>query len=247
MTIVGNAGARRHRRGIMAGCATLTALLVLSGCTPASTSPSPTASASTTVQTGTVGAVDFSSGYITLGTGPTVIDSYFDLLCPYCQAFELSNGTQLAELVAAEQVTLRLHPMVFLDSMSQGTQYSTRATNALVGVAAAAPDAVLPFLELLFTHQPAENEEGLTDAQLSALAVQAAEGTESSVDIDSVLSEHTYEAWSIATTAAAASEGGVPSEEISQLTGVPVVLVDGHRYTGNLMDAAAFAAFAAAA
>lgn len=237
---------RRNRRGTSAAVAVLSIVLLLSGCAPASSSPSPTASSQTAVLTGTLGAVDFSNGYITLGTGATVVDSYFDLMCPYCQAFELTNAEQLAEMVASEQITLRLHPVVFLDSMSQGTQYSTRATNALVGVAAAAPDAVLPFLELLFAYQPAENSEGLTDEQLSAIAAQATEGEPQAVDIDRILSDHTYEAWSIATTAAAASDGGVPSDDMTALTGVPVVLVDGHRYTGNPLDAAAFAAFAAA-
>jgi protein-disulfide isomerase len=231
------------RRDLVAALS-VTALLTTGACaaTPVAAPP-----AQTDVQvTGVVGAMDFTNGYITLGAGDTVVDSYFDPMCPYCAQFEAANGEQLAAMVGDGTITLRLHPMVFLDQLSKGTEYSTRATNTLIGVAVLAPDSTLAYLQLLFTYKPEENSEGLTDDQLASLVRDATAGGSQSIAIDQVLTDRPYAAWAAANTAAATAHGGVTNADVTTVDHVPLVLVNGHTYSGGLSDSAAFAAFVAA-
>lgn len=225
--------------------ATVVALLIAtSACTATpQTTPSP---GYTAPATGTVGAVDFSSGYITLGSGSTVVDSYFDLMCPYCQEFEAANGAQIAALVDDGTITLHLHPMVFLDRLSMGTEYSTRATNALLGVAVAQPDSTLAYLALLFENKPDENAAGLTDDELSALAAQATAGGTASVAMDALLRDRPYSPWAAGFTTRSMGADGITNADVTTVEHVPLTIVNGHSYTGGLSDSAAFAAFVAA-
>lgn len=213
------------------------AATALSGCAATTT---PTTQSSTTELTGTVGAVDFDNGYLTLGSGPTIVDSYFDLMCPYCEQFETASGAHLADLVASGEITLRLHPMVFLDRLSMGTEYSTRATNALVAVAVTSPDAVLPYLRLLFENKPDENAVGLTDEVLAEFALEA-----NASGIEQVQLDRTYVAWSAANTDRAMAEGGIVDADVTVVESVPLVLVNGHPYSGELTDGDEFARFLA--
>jgi protein-disulfide isomerase len=218
-------------------------LLIVSGCatSPADDAAAPSSTPAAVVVTGTVGVVDFTNGYISIGDGSTVVDSYFDLMCPYCQEFEAANGDYLAGLVASGDITLHLHPLVFLDRLSMGTEYSTRSTNALVAVAAASPESTLPYLQLLFENKPDENAIGLTDDELAALASQA--GGNSSVALDTILRDRPYEAWSAANTAAAMAPGGITGADVTLVEHVPLTIVNGHTFPGDLSDAAGFAAF----
>jgi protein-disulfide isomerase len=222
---------------------TVAALLVMTGCaqSPAGETAPPPATPAAVVVTGTVGVVDFTNGYISIGHGSTVVDSYFDLMCPYCQEFEAANGDYLAGLVASGEITLRLHPLVFLDRLSMGTEYSTRSTNAFVAVAAASPESTLPYLQLLYKNKPAENAIGLTDDELAALASQA--GGNSSIAFDAILRDRPYAAWSAANTAAAMAPGGITGADVTLVEHVPLTMVNGHSYTGDLSDAPGFAAF----
>ena len=81
--------------------------------------------------TGTDGAVDFDGGFIAAGNGAKKVDLWFDAMCPVCGAFEKANGATLASAVDDGSITLRLHPLTFLDAASNGTGYSTRAAAAL--------------------------------------------------------------------------------------------------------------------
>lgn len=221
------------------------ALLVLTaGC--ASLSLAPSASVTAVPLSGTIAAVDFTNGYITLGSGDTIVDSYFDLMCPYCAEFEMANGDYLAELVDAGTITLRLHPMVFLDRLSMGTEYSTRATNALIGVAVASPETTLPYLHLLLKNKPEENSTGLTDDQLAAYAAQATPEGTMTIALDQVLRDRPYAAWAASFTASAMAEGGIIDADVTMVDSVPLNIVNGHTYSGDLSDSAAFAAFVAA-
>jgi hypothetical protein len=73
------------------------------------------------VASGTVGAAHLDEGYLQVGTGRTVVDVYIDPMCPYCGQFDVANGDGLAELVDSNSISLRVHPLTFLDGASQGT------------------------------------------------------------------------------------------------------------------------------
>ncbi len=196
--------------------------------TPTSTVPVPT---------GTSGAVHFDDGFIEVGTGATTVDVYFDPLCPYCQEFDLTNGATLAAAVDDGSITLRLHPLTFLDPSSNGTAYSSRAAAALTCVAESDPDATLGYLTALYKNQPHEGSDGLTDKKLVSMA--DALGVS---DISSCLATGANQAWAQSLTQQAL-KGPIKDADITQIKGTPTVLVNGISYTGSITDAKAFKKF----
>lgn len=195
-------------------------------------------SSSSPLPTGTVGAAHLGDGYLVAGTGPTVVDTYIDPMCPICGAFESASGATIAAAVAAGKVTVRVHTMNFLDRSSQGTAYSTRADAALTCVAAREPHALLDYLSALYAHQPDEGSKGLTDDTLVALANGVG------ADIGSCVKAGTYRDWvqSVNDKALAGPVAGTPHNRIE---GTPTVIVDGDMYPGSVTDAAAFTEFLA--
>ena len=203
---------------------------VFSSSAPESNAPLPT---------GQLGAADFDGGYLEFGTGAVVIDEYVDPMCPFCAQFEQTNGELLLAGVESGVITLRVHSLTFLDSQSQGTNYSTRASAALTCQATLNPEQGLEYLAALFENQPLEQTSGLSNAELVDLARGA-------VRIKDCVEAGTYEGWSQQNTAAALA-GPIKGAEIEAISGTPTVLVDGGQYTGSLTDTAEFSAFVAAA
>ncbi|TFB76320.1 DUF4190 domain-containing protein [Cryobacterium glaciale] len=189
--------------------------------------------------TGQLGAADFDGGYLEFGTGAVIIDEYVDPMCPFCAQFEDANGELLLAGVESGVITLRVHSLTFLDRMSQGTDYSSRASAALTCQATLNPNETLALLSSLFANQPLEQTPGLSNGELADLAT----GPVSIIDcVDSGV----YEGWSQANTEAALT-GPIDGAEIDSVEGTPTVLVDGLLYTGSLTDTAEFSAFVAAA
>ena len=91
------------------------------------------------------------------------MDTYIDFMCPVCNQFEQLYGEAIDGLVDDGTITLNIHPISILDRASQGTEYSTRAANAMYCVAAADADASVPFMQAMFANQPAEGSTGLTN------------------------------------------------------------------------------------
>ncbi|WP_285116521.1 thioredoxin domain-containing protein [Leifsonia sp. fls2-241-R2A-40a] len=192
---------------------------------------------------GTDGAVDFDGGFITVGNGDKKVDIWFDAMCPVCGAFEKTNGETLAKAVDDGSITLRLHPLTFLDAVSNGTGYSTRAAAALTCVAVTDQNATLPFYQALFTDQPEENSDGLTDKELVKRASDAGAGDISSCVADS----GPYKAWAQANTANS-QKGPIEvdgKKALDTIKGTPTVLVNGKQYPGGVTDGKAFTAFLA--
>jgi len=192
---------------------------------------------------GTDGAVDFDGGFITAGDGAKKVDIWFDAMCPVCGAFEKANGDTLAKAVDSGDITLRLHPLTFLDAVSNGTGYSTRAAAALTCVAVTDGNAVLPFYQALFTDQPEENSDGLTDKELAKRASDAGAG-----DISACLADSgPYQAWAQRNTANS-QKGPIEvdgKKVLDLIKGTPTVLVNGKQYPGGVSDKKAFTTFLA--
>ncbi|MGN7798675.1 DsbA family protein [Leifsonia sp. 22587] len=192
---------------------------------------------------GTDGAVDFDGGFITVGDGQKKVDIWFDAMCPVCGAFEKANGATLAKAVDDGAITLRLHPLTFLDAVSNGTGYSTRAAAALTCVAVSDRTAILPFYQALFTDQPEENSNGLTDKELASRASKAGAS-----DISGCLSDSgPYQAWAQGNTANS-QKGPIEvdgKKVLDTIKGTPTVLVNGEQYPGGVDDAKAFSRFLA--
>ena len=104
------------------------------------------------------------------GDGDTVLQVYFDMQCPVCQAFDQVNSADLQALAREPGITVVYQPMSFLDYMSQNTHYSNRAINALMTVADQDPDHFESFMTALYVNQPAENSKGITDDKIASIA-----------------------------------------------------------------------------
>ncbi|GAA1444705.1 DsbA family protein [Leifsonia poae] len=232
-----------RRRGLRALGAVLVAMALATGISACSLigGSSPVPSSTAKAPTGVDGAVNFDERYIQAGTGDKKVDLWFDPMCPICGIFEKTNGETLSKAVADGSITLRLHPLTFLDRLSNGTGYSTRAVAALTCVAVKEPARALEYYQALFSNQPEENSDGLTDKQLAKLATDAGIG-----DISNCLADSgPYQSWAQANTAH--SQTGPITVDgkkvLDRIEGTPTVLVDGKLFTGKVDDGPAFRSF----
>jgi protein-disulfide isomerase len=172
---------------------------------------------------------------------PARIVTYLDYGCPYCNQFETTNAAQIEELVAAGYATLEVHPISILDRAFLGSEYPTRAANAMACVAAEEPNAFLDASAALFAGQPAEQTEGLTDDGIRELLDSAGALND---EVSACIGEKRFFGWVEAATIRATSDPDLANPESGNF-GTPTILVNGVRYTGPLDDASAFAAFVA--
>ena len=154
-------------------------------------------------------------------TAPVKLETYLDYMCPFCGRFERANGGEIDRMVADGTVRIELYPLSFLDRVSNGTRYSTRAANAVATVAHRAPDKVLAFSNALFASQPAEGTSGLSDDEIAKLASGAGVPSETVAQF----TEGIFEPWVAASTSAVFETG---------VTGTPTVKINGTRFSGDL-------------
>lgn len=154
------------------------------------------------------------------------ITIFVDYLCPICGEFEAVNGASINDLVSRGSATIEIHPLSFLDNRSQGSQYSTRAANAVACLSNYVPDSVLEFNNLLFANQPTENTSGLSDEQLIQLAQQTGANEQAAACIE----DQDFKSWVGASTARAM--GGTLAinnldPSFTKISGTPTVLING--------------------
>ena len=174
-------------------------------------------------------AASTDSGGITFGStleaGTVTEDAaevqvYIDFICPVCGSYDEVNRDDIRTMLSEGEATVAFHPLNYLDAQSMGTNYSTRAANALATVATDAPEVALDFLEALFDNQPAEGTEGLSDEEMAAIAVEVGVPQE----VADTFAAGTYSEW-VAVASDQAREDGV--------TGTPTTFIDGSRWTGD--------------
>jgi len=168
------------------------------------------------------------------------IQLYVDYLCPICGQFEKTNGGYISSLIDNGGATVEIHPIAILDRSSQGTKYSTRATNAAACVANYSPNQYYDFHNLLFANQPAENTAGLTDDQIVDLAKQAK--VKDADTIERCIRGEDFKAW-VGNSTARALNGPIPNSNVDKVQGTPTVIVNGLKYEGSVSDLSAFQAF----
>jgi protein-disulfide isomerase len=221
--------------------AALVALALVAGtsaCSLGGSSSVPSATAK--APTGTQGAVNFDKGYLQAGTGSKKVDIWFDPMCPVCGVFEKTNGDKINAAVTDGSITLRLHPLTFLDRLSNGTGYSTRAVAALTCVGVNDPNGVAGYYRGLYENQPEENSDGLTNKELAKRATDQGLSDIS----DCLATSGPYQAWAQANTARSqAGPVSVPGFASVTIKGTPTVLVNGEQYPGSVDDAKAFSEF----
>lgn len=172
---------------------------------------------------------------------PARIVTYIDYGCPFCNQFETTNASQINDLVSAGYATLEVHPLAILDRVFLGTEYSTRAANAMACVAVSEPDTFLDANAALFAAQPAEQTEGLSDDEIRDILDSAGALTD---EISGCIGDKRYAGWVEAATERATNDPDLANPSTGQF-GTPTVLVNGVRYEGALDDPTAFASFVA--
>ncbi|WP_166982861.1 DsbA family protein [Paramicrobacterium fandaimingii] len=163
---------------------------------------------------------------------------YLDYMCPYCGQFEQANGEMLNQLTASGDITLEIHPIAFLNNLSQGTEYSTRSANAMAAVANYQPEAFLDANTALFANQPAENSEGLTDDEIWS-TLQSAGVTDENVK--KAMDNEEFSKWVGEVTDRAMDENLPYLDEPAPLSGTPTVIINGALYEGSITDTGALA------
>ena len=168
------------------------------------------------------------------------IELYIDYFCPVCGAFEKANGDQISAWVESGAATVEIFPYAIMDSVSQGTKYSTRAANAAACVADESPDQYFAYHQVLYENRPDEGTPGLSDEQLVKLTKDA--GVKNAKKVASCIQGQTFSSW-VADARNRHRTGPVPNSNIDFIAGTPTAIVNGVKYTGPLNDAEAFSAF----
>ena len=151
---------------------------------------------------------------------PVTVSIYFDYMCPACGAFEEANSAELDRMIEDEEALVELRPISFLDRTSQGTEFSTRAANALATVTAESPEHAWAFHQGMFADQPQEGSGGLNDGQIAEIAREAGVPDE----VTDMFEDRTYEPWVVQATETAFDSG---------VEGTPTILIDGETFTGD--------------
>lgn len=175
-------------------------------------------------------------------TADGVIDIhvYVDYLSTGAAEFEAANARQLAGWINEGAVSVTYHPVALLTANSNGTKYSLRAAAAAACVATYSPEQFFDYNHELLSSQPAADSDGHTDADLADLAV--AVGAEDVKRVRSCIEGQDFVAWAKDATARAL-EGPLPGTDDLQLSGSPMILVDGEVYVGSMKDAGEFSQF----
>ena len=169
---------------------------------------------------------------------------YLDYRCPFCARFEDANAATLERAVQGGGAVLELHPLTFLDRVSQGSYYSSRSAGALACVADAQPEVAWRAHSALIDpdFQPAENGPGHDNAAILDELDRATGGLNG--DASSCIEQERFVPFTQALNDwvfANPVPGAVDPELM--VTGTPLVLVDGVPYPGDPGNSASFQAF----
>lgn len=149
-------------------------------------------------------------------SAPVTVTVYEDFMCPFCGQFEQASEPLLQKYVDSGDVQVHYRVLSFLDRASNGSDYSTRAMNALgVVLDTAGPDVATKFHDLLFANQPAEGTSGPSDDDLIALAVEAGASKDA---VSAPIRDRKFEQWVLNATDDASQD---------DVSSTPTVMVDG--------------------
>jgi protein-disulfide isomerase len=165
------------------------------------------------------------------------ITEYVDYSSPDVAKFETANGSALQSYVSAGYASIELHP-VALEGAGSADSYATRAANTVACVANTTPDAALAVHNALVAAQSTLPDGGLSNDDLVAL-VQKAGVTDPA--IASCITGNEFDDW--VANATARAQANIPNSDVTTLTTVPLVVIDGTAYTGALDDTEALNTF----
>ncbi|MDZ4235982.1 MAG: thioredoxin domain-containing protein, partial [Dietzia sp.] len=164
---------------------------------------------------------------------------YVDYLSTGSAEFQLANAAQLSTWVNEGAVSLTYYPVAMLTAKSNGTKYSLRAAAASACVATHAPEAFFKFNNALLEQQPDVDADGYSDTELADIA--QASGVSSPKVVRACIENGDFLSWAKKATERAVE--AIPDTDGVQLTGTPLVLVNGSVYVGALDNPKEFAQF----
>lgn len=177
---------------------------------------------------------------------PIEMTVYVDYMCPGCGNFEQTYGDMLTDFVEKGDVQLTVYPMNFLDDLSAGTKYSTRAANAFGCLVEQQPNAAFKFHNQLLSAgvQPAERTAGLSNDELIAQAELA--GAKANTEFKQCVKDQRFASFFDGNTKQAtqvallglAKDAQVldgngqpqPADKPQRLSSTPTVIVNGHQW-----------------
>jgi protein-disulfide isomerase len=169
---------------------------------------------------------------------------YLDYRCPFCAFFEEASADTLEQAVLNGDTAVEIHPLTFLDRASADGYYSSRTAGAIECLADAQPEAAWAGHQALLdqSFQPGEGTAGHDNSAILSELDRATGGLndaarscieqERFVPFAQALND-----WVFSTPVPGAQD---PALEV---TGTPLVVVDGVPYPGDPRDGAAFRAF----
>jgi protein-disulfide isomerase len=158
---------RNRRVGLIAGIVVLLCAIVAGGTWYASGTGKSTTTGSAKAAV-TAGATSLGVGN---ASAPVKVVIYEDFQCPYCRELESSTKDFLRENAAKGTVYVEYQPINLLSDLP----YSEKALNAWAAVLKhASPEAALKLHDLLYEHQPYEQDSAqVTDAQIEGWVKEA--------------------------------------------------------------------------
>ena len=169
------------------------------------------------------------------------IQMYVDYQCPFCQAFELTNGDYLDGLVENGGATVEIHPIAFLDNQSLGNEVLLARDERCRLRRELLPEPVLG-LQPHPVREPAGRRHRGTHERRDHRVRRMQAGVEQPDEVAQCITDQSFKSWVSAATARAFA-GPIPNSDVAQVKGTPTVIVNGQKYEGPIDDADAFAAF----
>lgn len=169
--------------------------------------------------------------------GAATVTVYLDFQCPGCKAFEEGNADMLRKLANEGSIVVNYKPVSFLDRMSSGNEYSTRAANLAACVVDSQPEVAVDLFDALFAQQPEEGTEGRSDEELLKVAEDAGVDTSKKLKADpeqtvkSCVTDRTFDKF-VEQSSQTALDDGVEA--------TPWVLING-KHTDKTSDSQALA------
>jgi protein-disulfide isomerase len=175
----------------------------------------------------------------TTAAPPVDIRVYVDYLSPGARDWQLANVDQLTTWVDEGAATLSYHPVSMLTAKSNGTKYSLRAAAAAACVATHDESVFFAYNTELLSRQPEMDTDGFSDAELADLA--QAVGASDPDTLRECIEDGDFVEWAKDATERAIAD--IPDTDGLELTGTPMILVNGQPYMGSLTDPAEFSQF----
>lgn len=169
------------------------------------------------------GGIRFDSQLVAgeVGSDAPELSVYLDFACRFCLDFEVMHGQDIADLVAADEMTVAYYPVAFLGS-GDPSSWSVRAAQATAVVTDGAPEHAEEFLRGLFELYEANGlNSNPSDAEIAMVAADLGVPQE----VVDRIGEGSFQSWVGAATQSARNEGDV--------TGTPAIFFEGEQvFTG---------------